>query len=276
MVKSKKRTTGTSSLDIQRKHQEDLERIRRFRLMDDTFMSKVFEDKKCAELLLHIILDRNDLIVQEVHGQYDINNLQGRSIRLDILAVDGTGKVYNVEVQRSNGGAVPKRARYNSSLLDANVTEPGDDYEKLCESYVIFITENDVLKSDLPIYHIDRIVRETGEYFGDDAHIVYVNAKIKDNSALGKLMHDFFCKDSRDMEYKVLADRVHYFKRDQKGVMTMCKAMEDMRKEERMEAEYEAHLATAKILLKQGVLSYEQISEATKLSINDIKSLKEN
>ena len=71
-----------SSLDIQRKHQEDLECIRKFRLMDDTFMSKVFEDKKCAELLLHVILNRNDLIVQEVHGQYDINNLQGRSITL--------------------------------------------------------------------------------------------------------------------------------------------------------------------------------------------------
>lgn len=258
-------------MDIQRKHQEDLERIRRFRLMDDTFMSKVFEDKKCAELLLHIILDRNDLIVQEVHGQYDINNLQGRSIRLDILAVDGTGKVCNVEVQRSNGGAVPKRARYNSSLLDANVTEPGDDYEKLCESYVIFITENDVLKSNLPIYHIDRIIRETGEYFGDDAHIVYVNAKIRDNSALGKLMHDFFCKDSRDMKYNVLAERVHFFKKDQEGVTTMCKAMEDMRKEERLETSIE----TAKILLKQGVLSYEQIAEATKLSVTEIIALKE-
>lgn len=265
-----------SSLDIQRKHQEDLECIRKFRLMDDTFMSKVFEDKKCAELLLHVILNRNDLIVQKVHGQYDINNLQGRSIRLDILAVDSTGKVFNVEVQRSNGGAVPKRARYNSSLLDANVTEPGDDYEKLCESYVIFITENDVLKSDLPIYHIDRIVRETGEYFGDDAHIVYVNAEIRDNSALGKLMHDFFCKDSRDMKYNVLADRVHYFKRDQKGVMTMCKAMEDMRKEERMEAEYEAHLETAKRMLNDGILAYEKIAEYTGLSIEDIKSLKEN
>ena len=65
-------------------------------------------------------------------------------------------------------------------------------------------------------------------------------------------------------------------KKDQKGDTTMCKAMEDMQKEERMEAEYEAYLATAKILVKQGVLSYEQISEATKLSINDIKSLKEN
>lgn len=130
---------------------------------------------------------------------------------------------------------------------------------------------NDVLKSDLPIYHIDRVVRETGEYFGDDAHIVYVNAKIRDNSALGKLMHDFFCKDSRDMEYKVLAERVHFFKKDQEGVTTMCKAMEDMRKEERLETSIE----TAKILLKQGVLSYEQIAEATKLSVTEIIALKE-
>lgn len=130
---------------------------------------------------------------------------------------------------------------------------------------------NDVLKSDLPIYHIDRVVRETGEYFGDDAHIVYVNAEIRDNSALGKLMHDFFCKDSRDMEYKVLAERVHFFKKDQEGVTTMCKAMEDMRKEERLETSIEI----AKILLKQGVLSYEQIAEATKLSVTEIIALKE-
>ena len=134
-----------------------------------------------------------------------------------------------------------------------------------------FIMGNDVLKSDLPIYHIDRVVRETGEYFGDDAHIVYVNAEIRDNSALGKLMHDFFCKDSRDMEYKVLAERVHFFKKDQEGVTTMCKAMEDMRKEERLETSIE----TAKILLKQGVLSYEQIAEATKLSVTEIIALKE-
>lgn len=126
------------------------------------------------------------------------------------------------------------------------------------------------------IYHIDRIIRETGEYFGDDAHIVYVNAKIRDNSALGKLMHDFFCKDSRDMKYIVLAERVHFFKKDQKGVATMCKAMEDMRKEERMEAEYEAHLETAKRMLNDGILAYEKIAEYTGLSIEDIKSLKEN
>lgn len=63
-------------LDFERKHEEDLRRIRDFRLMDDNFMSKVFEDKPCAEFLLRIILNRDDLKVKEVHGQHDLNNIQ--------------------------------------------------------------------------------------------------------------------------------------------------------------------------------------------------------
>ena len=59
-----------------------------FRLLDDDFMSKVFEDKECAQLLLHIILERSDLIVQEVHGQYSIKNLQGRSVRCLLYTSD--------------------------------------------------------------------------------------------------------------------------------------------------------------------------------------------
>ena len=112
------------------------------------------------------------LSVQKVHAQHDVKNLQGRSIRLDIVATDENGRVYNIEIQRSDKGACIKRARYNSSLLDANVTEPGDDYENLIETYIIFITENDVLKAGLPIYHIDRTIKETGVMFGDEARII--------------------------------------------------------------------------------------------------------
>ena len=144
--------------------------------------------------------------VQRVHAQHDVKNSQGRSIRLDILATDENGRVYNIEIQRCDKGASIKRARYNSSLLDANVTEPGDDYENLAETYVIFITENDVLKAGLPIYHIDRTIKETSAMFGDEAHILYVNSQIKDDTELGKLMHDFSCTDAKDMHYKILAD----------------------------------------------------------------------
>ena len=148
--------------------------------MDDDFMTKVFEDIQCAELLLRIILNDESINVLEVHSQRGIKNLQGRSVRLDILAIDSHGRVFNVEVQRSDKGAGAKRARYNSALIDANVTEPGDLYEALNETFVIFITENDVMKADLPIYHIDRVVKETGKLFKDEAYIIYVNSQIKD------------------------------------------------------------------------------------------------
>ena len=270
--------SSSSYLDFERKHAEDLERLRGFRLLDDDFMNKVFEDKACAEFLLQIILQRNDLCVQHAHGQHDIKNLQGRSVRLDILAVDEENHVYNIEVQRNDKGAGVKRARYNSSLIDANVTEPGDEYEKLNETYVIFITENDVLGGGHPIYHIDRAIKETGALFGDESHIIYVNSQIKDDTVLGRLMHDFSCTKAENMHYQILADRVRYFKEDAKGVAIMCKVMEDMRNEAAREAAREADRArmirTARRMLKSDKnYTYEDIADILEISVDEVKAL---
>lgn len=260
-----KEKAAARELDFERKHQEDLQRIRNFRLMDDDFMSKVFEDPSCAELLLQIVLERQDLRVQNVQSQYDLKNLQGRSVRLDILAVDQANRAYNIEVQRSDNGAAVKRARYNSSLLDANLTMKGDSYEQLNETYVIFITEHDVLGDGLPIYHIDRIIRESGKVFGDETHIIYVNAQIQNETALGHLMHDFVCSSAEKMYYATLAERVRYFKEEQKGVVTMCKALEEMRKNERIEV--------AQRMLLSGKLGYEEIASYTELTVEEVKAL---
>ena len=213
------------------KYARYLENLKKFRLMDDDFMAVVFEDIPCTETLLRIILKRDDFIVKNVRPQYEIKNLGGRSVRLDIFAEDCDGQVYNIEVQRKDRGAVRKRARYNSSLIDAHITDPGDDYNQLAEVYVIFITEHDVMKAGRPIYHIDRVIEETGEKFDDGSHIIYVNSLIRDNTELGKLMHDFFCTDPDDMNYKVLSDRVRYFKENEKGVKTMCRIMQELREE---------------------------------------------
>lgn len=225
--------------DLTKKQEADLQRIRQFRLIDDVFMNKVFEDKSCVELLLQIILDRTDLHVKNVNLQHGISNLQGRAVRLDILAVDDSGKIYNIEVQKNDHGAQAKRARYNSSLLDANITEAGNQYENLKETYVIFITENDVMQAGHPIYHIDRIVKETGKNFNDEAHIIYVNAQIQDETALGKLMHDFFCVNADNMKYSILAERVRYFKETKKGVVDMSSVMEELIEEGREKGEKE-------------------------------------
>lgn len=264
-----------SSLDFERKLAEDLQRLSALRLLDDDFMNKVFEDKACAEFLLQIILQRSDLKVAQVHVQHEVKNLQGRSARLDILAVDEENRVYNIEIQRDDRGASVKRARYNSSLIDANITEPGEQYEKLNETYVIFITENDVLKGGRPIYHIERTVQETGESFGDGTHILYVNAQIKDDTALGQLMHDFACTSADEMHYQILADRVRYFKEDAEGVATMCKIMEDMKSEAARKAEREKAIKSARAILALGKLSYEEIADSLELTVDEVKALDE-
>lgn len=253
-------------MDFEKKHQEDLQRLRGFRLLDDDFMTKVFEDISCAELLLRIILNDEGIRVLEAHSQRGIKNLQGRSVKLDILAVDSHNRVFNVEVQRSDRGAGAKRARYNSALIDANVTEPGDQYEDLNETFVIFITENDVMKAGLPIYHIDRVVRKTGKLFEDEEHIIYVNSQIKDETKLGRLMHDFSCTDAKDMYNKVLADRVRYFKEDERGVEIMCREMEIMRNQAHEEGIEKGRIMQ---LIKQVCVKMQKFSSAEEVA-NDL------
>lgn len=211
------------------KQQELIAKIKEFRLLDDDFMTKVFEnDYECTELILHIIMQNKDLQVKETHTQYNIKSLTGRSSRLDIYAEDSAGKKYNIEVQRSDRGAAAQRARYNSSVLDTNSLSPGMDFNNLPETYVIFITERDIIGQGEPIYHIDRVIRETGKSFDDGSHIIYVNGTYRDETPIGRLMHDFACKNPDEMYFKVLADKTRYFKEDEKGVADMSKIMDDL------------------------------------------------
>ena len=246
-----------------------IQKIKEFRLLDDDFMSKVFEnDIECTEFLLHIIMDKPDLKVEQVRTQYAIKNLLGRSVRLDIYAVDSAQKKYNIEVQRADKGAGAKRARYNSSVIDTNSLLAGAKFEELPETYVIFITENDVMGVNQPIYHVERVVKETGTAFGDEAHIIYVNGAYRDDSPLGLLMHDFACTNPNDMHYKILADKTRYFKEDERGVVAMCKIVEDLIDSEKKEI--------ALRLLSQNILSREQIAESVGLDVEIVNILAES
>lgn len=199
----------------EQKRQYILDRIQEMCYFDDEFMTKCLEDYPTGiELMLRIIMNDNTLVVKEAQVQSVIKNLQGRSIRMDVKAIDFEKKQYGVEMQKADSGARPKRARYNSSLMDANAISSGDDTELLPETYVIFITENDVLESNLPIYHVERMIKENGKLFDDKAHIIYVNGEIKDDTPLGRLMQDLSCTNPDDMNYKELADRARYFKKD--------------------------------------------------------------
>lgn len=256
---------------IDQKHQEDLQRLKGFRLLDDDFLTKCFEgNTECIELVLRIVLDRSDLDVLDVRTQVFVENLLNRSVRLDILAIDSAGRSFNIEIQRADKGAGRKRARYNSSMMDANLLEKGENFDNLPETYVIFITENDVMGRGKVLYQIERCILETSEMFEDGSHILYVNGAYRDESPIGKLMHDFSCTNPDDMYYGVLADRVKFFKESKEGIAVMCKAMEDMRNQTLKEGMREVALR----MLKAGKYALDEIAAISGLSLDEVKKLK--
>ena len=252
--------------------------IKNFTLMSDIFMRNVFKKRECLEYVLQVIMEKQDLHVIDQIIQKDYKNLQGRSAVMDCVAKDSTGKQFDVEIQQDNEEASPKRARYHSGLMDMNTLNPGQDFEELPESYVIFITRDDILGYGLPIYHIDRQIKELEEAFQDEAHIIYVNSKKQDDTQLGRLMHDLHCKKADEMHSPILAKRVYELKETQKGVELMCHEMEKIYSEG-MESgekrgiemgELKAKKETILSLAEMGI-PVDKIAKAVNLSEKDVQ-----
>ena len=248
--------------------------IKNFTLMSDIFMRNVFKQRECLEYVLQVIMEKQDLRVIDQIIQKDYKNLQGRSAIMDCVARDSEGKQFDVEIQQDNEGASPKRARYHSGLMDMNTLNPGQDFDELPESYVIFITRDDILGYDFPIYHIDRHIKEADDSFQDEAHIIYVNSRKQEDTELGRLMHDLHCKNADEMHSPVLAKRVHELKDTQKGVELMCHEMEKIYSEG-MESgekrgELKAKKETALSLAEMG-LPVEKIAKAVNHNVKDVQ-----
>jgi len=254
--------------------EENMKMLAGFRLLDDDFMTVVFDrNNEATELVLNVIFGRSDLKVLEVIAQREYKNpvTGGRSIELDIYAQDEEGKVYDIEVQRADAGADVHRARFHSSMLDTKMLKTQQKFNVIHDSYVIFITENDCMGQGLPLYHIERTIQETGKLFKDGSHIIYVNGSYKnDSTPIGKLMHDFRCTCAIDMFYEALKKPVRHFKETEGGQNQMCKAMEERIDRERIEVLY----ASIKSLMHNMKLSSEQAMEALNVSQEDKEVLR--
>ncbi len=259
-------------------NQKYLAVIENFRLMDDDFMSKCLENApECIELMLQIILDKKDLKVVKSQTEYPIKSLQGRGVRFDVFARDSEGREYDIEIQRADKGAEPKRARYNSALMDANALKSGEDIGKLRDTYVIFITENDVMGRGQEVYVYYRIEKVSGEHLDDGTHIIYVNGATRSTSDIGKLVHDLLCSNAKEMYFDVLRKRVSQFKNSEEGRHIMCEAVERIaernKAEGKAEGKREAMKDMAKRMLESGMLALKDIAKFSGLSLAQVRKL---
>ena len=114
----------------------------------------------------------------------------------------------------------------------------------------IFISKFDIFKKKKTVYHVQRIIQETGEIVDNAYQEIYVNTKIDDGSDVAELMRIY--KDREVYDHKKFprtSKRKSQFIKNEKGENEMCEIVENYAREVAEEAAKKA----ARNFLENGV-----------------------
>ena len=229
-----------------------LQQINKLRLFDDDFMKIVFkDDRQCVKEVIDIIC-QSDNDIQKVFVEDYLKNIVGKDFIFDIVAITPETSI-NLEIQRDKYRAKPIRAKNHEALLISYNTKPQQNDEEQVRTVVIFLIEEDYYGLGEPIYHIERIVKETGESFADGSMILYVNGKYEGQDALGSLMKDFKQSDYRLIENKILKEKVRMLKETKEGREKMCLIFEEIRNKGIEEGQIAGRKEGIKVGRKEGI-----------------------
>ncbi len=244
---------------------ETLEKVQRLRPIDDVFFERLMENKLVCQEILRVILNDDGLVVKSVVAQRDIQNLFGRSVRLDALCVLGNGDICNIEVQKSDNDDHVKRVRYNASLLTANKTPKSSNFSEVPNLIMVFISRFDIFRKGRNIYHAHTVITDEGmdhELVNNGLSEIYVNTEVKDNTTLSELMDCFEKENVDNAKFPYLSKEVQYYKNNAKGVNEMCQIIEEYGdfREARKAIEY------VKNLMETSGMTENQACKALKIS----------
>ena len=126
----------------------------------------------------------------------------------------------------------------------------------MIELRVVYISEFDAFRKGKTIYHVDKVLRETGDVVDDGLHEIFVNAAINDGSDIAELMQNFKQQMVDNPKFPKLSDRMKLLKETQGGASAVCAVMERYEKIAAEKAAKEAvkkeRLSSVRNLLNKG------------------------
>ena len=148
------------------------------------------EDPQTCQLVLEIILGRKVPKVK-VHTEHTIlYNSEFRSVRLDVYAQDEFHVSYDLEMQNQNERNLAKRSRYYQAEMDVSSLKPGEDFNGLRPSCIIYICTFDPFGKGLYQYVFEEYCKEAGLPLGDETKKIFLNTKgIHKDNVSQELMH---------------------------------------------------------------------------------------
>ena len=147
------------------------------KISDAPMFERVMRNERVCMGVIEAILGVNvEKIEYRNEEHFLVPRLGGRGVRLDAYVSEGD-RVFDVEMQNYQRGHLGMRMRYYQSVIDTTSLEPGDDYDGLPESYIIFICTDDPFGKGVPRYDIERTCKNVvGVDIDCRAHWVVLNA----------------------------------------------------------------------------------------------------
>ena len=204
---------------------EKFDKVRDLRPIDDVFFEVLAQNKGVCQEILRTIMEDSQLVVSDVIVQSSERNIYGRSVRLDALCTLSSGAKVNIEVQRSDNDEHLKRARFNASSITVNGSEPGSTFSDVLELYIVYISEFDFLKKGKTIYHVEKVLRETGDIIDDGLHEIFVNTVIDDGTDIADLMSCFTKKEVNNPKFPMLSSEVKRLKETEGGASAVSEVL---------------------------------------------------
>ena len=249
-------------------------------IADDFMFCKVMQNEAiCKEFLEMILKDKIGKITYLAPQNTVATGIEAKSVRLDLLVKDETGKSYDIEMQISNEYNIPKRMRYYQAAIDIAFLDKGAHYKTLNDCYIIFICLFDAVGKDKPLYTFENMCLEDKEtLLQDGTKKIIINAEAfnKAESADMKGFLEYLKTGTPNTEYtgriETMIQTVKKSEAARQEYRFMSAFEMDAREEGFSEGAHRKALETAKNLLDLG-LSIENIAQATGLSEADIKTL---
>ena len=250
--------------------------VGKLRPIDDLMFRVMAQSKAFCGELLRVLLQDPGLEVVECKPQSAVTNTWGRSAVLDALCELSDGRLVDVEVQRADKGDLQRRARYYASLVTADRTPPGTPFGDVPDVCVVLVCEFDPLRAGCPLYHVDRVVRETGESAENGLEEVYVNALARDGSEVSALMRVLTEAEAYDEERFPETSRVKRRLREtEEGRKDMGSVIEEIRAECIAEGEergkLEGKLETLVRLVRDGLVSVQDAATSVGVDADEIR-----
>lgn len=220
-------------------------------ITDDFVFGKVMQkEANCIELLECLTGNKIDSVSTIISQKAVRVTNDSKGVRYDIYVEDNKNVMYDAEMQRLTENTVdrnlPKRSRFYQGMMDLNILEKGQDYNKLKQSYVIFICIFDPFGEGLSCYEFENTCKYDKKLtLGDERKILFFNTKgtnINVSESVANLLNYIERKQISDDFTRRLDDEVAMVRENKEWMVEYMKTLVhdmDVRNEGRAEGRAE-------------------------------------